>query len=65
MSTKGKNGGRFHPPMGSQPLRKINELPPLVMFYPHKIVDCKRKKEAKKEKVVIVVHLIINCIRQT
>jgi len=30
------------------------------MFYPHKNVDCKRKKEAKKEKVVIVVYLFIN-----
>jgi len=30
------------------------------MFYPHKNVDYKRKKEAKKEKVVIVVYLFIN-----
>jgi hypothetical protein len=29
------------------------------MFYSHKNVNCKRKKEAKKEKVIIVVHLII------
>jgi len=30
------------------------------MFYPHKNVNYKRKKEAKKEKVVIVVYLFIN-----
>lgn len=55
MNTKGKNGSRFHQAMGNKPSRCKNELLPLVMFYPHKNVDCKRKKVAKKEKVVIVV----------
>ena len=31
----------------------------LLVSYSHKIVDYKRKKEAKKEKVVIVAYLLI------
>jgi len=36
--------------MGIEPLPAINELLPLVMFYPHKIVDYKKKKRSKKRK---------------
>jgi hypothetical protein len=55
MNTKGKNGSGLHQAMGLEPLRKINEPLPLVMCYPHKIVNCKRKKVAKKENVIVIV----------
>lgn len=57
MNTKGKNGRGLHQAMGLKPLRKINEPLPLVMCYPHKIVNCKRKKVAKKENIVVIVFL--------
>jgi ribosome maturation protein Sdo1 len=32
----------------------------MVIVYPHNIVDYKRKKEAKKEKVIVVAFLFNN-----
>ena len=45
--------------MGSEPSPASELAAAAGYVYPHKIVDCKRKKEAKKEKVVIVVYIII------
>jgi hypothetical protein len=49
MDTKGKNSGEFYHSIGIITLTKTVICPRWWLVYPHKNVNCKRKKKQKRK----------------